>query len=79
MVKFRKTNNRIMEGKRCNMELIVEEKNFHSLPIDKLVEASWNYKDDDEVLQEKLAENIKRNKQIENIIVRELEIGRAHV
>ena len=64
-----------MEGKRCNMELIVEEKNFHSLPIDKLVEASWNYKDDDEVLQEKLAENIKRNKQIENIIVRELDTG----
>lgn len=43
--------------------------------IDLLVKADWNYKDEDAALTEKLAENIKRNGQIENIIIRELESG----
>jgi hypothetical protein len=48
---------------------------FIELPIDKLVKADWNYKTEDPAKQEKLTENIKRNGQIENIIVRELETG----
>lgn len=43
--------------------------------VDKLVKANWNYKEDNDELKEKLKENIKRNGQIENIIVRELDTG----
>jgi len=48
---------------------------FIEIPTDKLVKADWNYKTEDPNKQEKLKENIKRNGQIENIIVRELETG----
>ena len=48
---------------------------FIEIPIDKLVKADWNYKTEDPNKQEKLKENIKRNGQIENIIIRELETG----
>lgn len=50
-------------------------KGFCEIPIDKLVKAHWNYKENNQELAEKLANNIKRNGQIENIIVRELETG----
>ncbi len=48
-------------------------KGFTKIGIDKLVKASWNYKLDDEMLAKKLEANIKKNGQIENLIVRELE------
>lgn len=48
---------------------------FCSIPIDRLVKAGWNYKTNNEELAEKLANNIKRNGQIENIIIRELQTG----
>jgi len=48
---------------------------FIEMPLDKLVKADWNYKTEDKDKQEKLKENIKRNGQIENIIIRELETG----
>lgn len=48
---------------------------FKLIPIDKCVKAVWNYKNEDESLTEKLIENIKRNGQIENILVRELDTG----
>ena len=48
---------------------------FIEIPTDKLVKADWNYKTEDQEKQEKLKENIKRNGQIENIIIRELETG----
>ena len=48
---------------------------FIEIPTDKLVKADWNYKTEDPEKQEKLKENIKRNGQIENIIIRELETG----
>lgn len=51
------------------------KKGFIDLPVDKLVSADWNYKKDDEAKQEKLVNNIKRNGQVENIIVRQLETG----
>jgi hypothetical protein len=50
-------------------------KNYCIIPIDKLVPADWNYKQDDQEKSEKLKNNIKRNGQIENIIVRELDTG----
>ncbi len=49
--------------------------NFKVIPISKLVKADWNYKTDDPVKKEKLKENIKRNGQIENVLVRLLDTG----
>jgi ParB-like chromosome segregation protein Spo0J len=51
------------------------KKGFQSVAIDQLVKADWNYKEDNAELLEKLVNNIKRNGQIENIIIRELDTG----
>ena len=51
------------------------EKGFCELNISQLVRADWNYKNDSPALAEKLANNIRRNGQVENIIVRELDTG----
>lgn len=48
---------------------------YEVIEIEKLVKADWNYKGEDEGKSIKLQENIKRNGQIENIIVRKLETG----
>jgi len=49
--------------------------NFMSLPLDKMVKADWNYKTEHKELSEKLVANIKRNGQVENLLVRELNTG----
>lgn len=57
---------------------LIKKENYVWLPIDKLVLCDWNYKEDDDEerqLMQKLINNIKRNGQIENIIVRELDTG----
>jgi len=51
------------------------EKGFINIDITKLVKADWNYKEENENLTDKLINNIKRNGQIENIIIRELDTG----
>lgn len=48
---------------------------FVELPVNKLRKAPWNYKEDDAFLQTQLQENIRKNGQIENVIVRELKNG----
>lgn len=54
-------------------------KNYIIVPIEKLVAADWNYKIDDtakaKFMMDKLKSNLKRNGQIENIIIRELDTG----
>lgn len=50
-------------------------KNWVEIPIEKLVKADWNYKEEDQFMQERLESNLKLNDQIENIIVRELDTG----
>ena len=55
--------------------MIVDKKKFQLIKLDKLVKADWNYKLDDEKKRLKLLNQIKRNGQLENIIVRELETG----
>lgn len=45
------------------------------LPIDKMLKAGWNYKTDDAEKQLKLTENIRRNGQLETIIVRDFPGG----
>lgn len=47
------------------------KKGWTDLPITKLVQADWNYKEDDEQQDAKLLANLKRNGQVETIIVRE--------
>lgn len=48
---------------------------FVEIPIDKLVQAQWNYKKTDDArsleLMEKLKKNLARNEQLENLIVRD--------
>lgn len=51
------------------------ELGFTEIELSRLVKADWNYKEDDAYLLEKLVENIKRNGQIENLIIRELNSG----
>lgn len=48
---------------------------FIEVPIEKLVPADWNYKTEKPELVEKLKNNLKRNGQIENILIRELKTG----
>jgi len=51
------------------------KKGFTDIEVSKLVKANWNYKTENKILTEKLTENFKRNGQVENIIVRELDTG----
>jgi len=51
------------------------KKKFIKVRLNKLVKCSWNYKNDDSKLLKKLVNNLKRNGQIENIIIRELDTG----
>ncbi len=46
---------------------------FRTVPISMLIKADWNYKKDDAHLANKLRENILRNGQVENLIVRRVE------
>lgn len=56
------------------------KKNFKVLPLDSLVLADWNYKKfDDPEMHKKLVANIKKNGQIENIIVRDVGEGKLEV
>lgn len=54
---------------------LTEIEKFQLLDIEKCVKADWNYKNEDEALTEKLISNMKRNGQIENILVRVLDTG----
>jgi len=49
------------------------------LPISSLIKAPWNYKTDDAEKAEKLTANIKRNGQVQNIIVRDLGKGKFEI
>lgn len=51
------------------------KKGWNNIEIKKLVKADWNYKEENQILTEKLLTNFKRNGQIESIIVRELDTG----
>jgi len=58
---------------------MIKFENYQVYDIEKLFEAPWNYKKDDHDLSKKLAKNIKRNGQIENILIRELKDGSYEV
>lgn len=48
------------------------ETGFVRIPFNKLVKADWNYKEEDKKLSKKLLSQIKKNGQVENVLVREL-------
>lgn len=52
---------------------------FIPLPVASLVHADWNYKIQNTFLQERLVENIRRNGQVETIIVRDAKDGKHEV
>lgn len=49
--------------------------NYKIIDLDLIIEANWNYKKENEELENKLTENIKRNGLIENLHIRKLETG----
>lgn len=51
------------------------KKGFIDIEVSKLVKADWNYKEENEQQTENLLNNFKRNGQIENILIRELDTG----
>ena len=52
---------------------------FIEIETSKLVKAAWNYKKEDADLQAKLTRNIKRNGQIESVVIREIAGGRFEI
>jgi ParB-like chromosome segregation protein Spo0J len=47
-------------------------KGYVTVPLGALVKAKWNYKKDDKDLTAALTRNVKRNGQVENIVIRRL-------
>lgn len=56
-------------------KMVTDLGRYKLIPLDQCVKADWNYKEDDQAKTEKLAANIKRNGQVENVLVRKLETG----
>lgn len=54
-------------------------KGWVRLPVSCFIKAAWNYKIDDEDKAEKLTANIKRNGQVQNIIVRDMGNGKFEI
>lgn len=57
----------------------ISKKGFVLLDTAALVEASWNYKEDHDELQEKLRLNLQRNGIVQNLIVRDVGSGAYEV
>jgi hypothetical protein len=55
------------------------ESKYELVKVSQLKTADWNYKENDPILEEKLRNNIERNGQLENLIVRKLEDGTFEV
>lgn len=80
MAKIEKKQNIIIEFPNSSLKNFDENekiifKNYKFIPIDLLIEANWNYKDNDQFLQEQLKNNIKRSGQIATCNVRQLNTG----
>lgn len=57
------------------MGSVMSKRGFREMDLAKLVKANWNYKVENADLSRKLVSNMKRNGQIENLLVRPLETG----
>lgn len=60
------------------MELAKIE-NYKLVPIEQLVHAEWNYKQNSDEMTAKLVANMTRNGQVENLLVRKLKDGKYEV
>lgn len=78
MASNRKTSDKVVASKGSELGKLDASK-WISVPIEKLVKADWNYKPEDEENQRVLVNGIKKNGQVENIIVRELAKGRFEI
>ena len=54
-------------------------KRFEDIEVSKLVKAKWNYKEENDTLTNKLLANIKKNGQVENLLIREIDNGKYEV
>ena len=61
-----------MAKKKKKVDLLASLENYKLVEVSRLRKAKWNFKVEDEAQAVKLANNIRRNKQLVNIIVREL-------
>jgi hypothetical protein len=59
--------------------LAVGKRRFRIMPLRQLVKADWNYKKEDEARSAKLVANLKRNGQVETLLVRDLSNGTKEV
>jgi len=59
--------------------MLTASKQWKQIPIDELQEAPWNYKAEDERMEQALINNMKRNGQIVNLIVRTIGKDRYEV
>lgn len=66
-------------GKKKTVKTKQATKGFMEISVKKLKPAEWNYKKDDDEKALKLLSNIKRNGQLENIIVRDIGRGKFEV
>lgn len=57
------------------MGSVMSKRGFREMDLAKLVKANWNYKVENADLSRKLVSNMKRNGQIENLLVRPLDTG----
>jgi len=68
-------NREQLEAAELPEEEIDHWMNFKLIPVELIVKADWNYKEEDEYQQGQLTNNIKRLNQIENTHVRLLDTG----
>jgi len=64
---------------RTRNSLVVGKRRYRILKLAQLVKAEWNYKKDEPEQARKLVANIKRNGQVENLLVRDLGRNRYEV
>src|SRR5262245_43414646 len=63
-----------MESTRNSLEL--SKRRYRIIPLAQIIKADWNYKKEDAALTKKLVANIKRNGQVETVMVRQLKGGK---
>lgn len=63
-----------MEKKRDNLGI-----GWQDVDLSILIKADWNYKGEDQAKTEKLKANIKKNGQVENLLIREMPEGKYEV
>lgn len=69
----------VVETRATGSVVSWEKAEVRKVPISSLLKAPWNYKAEDEFIQGKLSENIRRNGQLETLLVRQIDGGKLEV